>query len=134
MVSVSNFKTLINFLTSLSQNWVKNWSILGEYVSPVIRRSLSNFTGNLKKAVRIWYYFLNTFILEFWSLEVPHYVKTWSERFKPVFCLSMVIKRIQVNSNYLHNTYITYITKKIVKKRKILRQVSSYELVFFKDK
>ena len=44
--------------------------ILGEYVSPVIIRSLSNVTGNLKKAVRLGGYLLNTFILEFLSCGV----------------------------------------------------------------
>ena len=39
---------------------------MGEYVSPVIRRSLSNVNGNLKKAVRFGGYFLK--ILELLSL------------------------------------------------------------------
>ena len=72
-----------------------------EYVSQVIRRSLSNVPGNLKKAVRFGDYFLK--ILEFLSLVVTSKVKIRSERFKPVFSLSMVIKRIQVNSKSLHN-------------------------------
>ena len=38
-------------------------SILEEYVSQVIRRSLSNITGNLKKAVHFGDYFLK--ILDF---------------------------------------------------------------------
>ena len=41
---------------------------MGEYVSQVIRRSLSNVTGNLKKAVHFGDCFLK--ILEFLSLVV----------------------------------------------------------------
>ena len=48
----------------------KKGSILGEYVSPVIRRSSSNVTGNLKKAVGFEDYFLK--ILEFLSLAQRH--------------------------------------------------------------
>ena len=46
----------------ISQNWVKEL-ILKEHVSPVIRRSLSNVNGDLKKAVRFGGQFLK--ILDF---------------------------------------------------------------------
>ena len=53
-----------------------------EYVSPVIRRLLSNVTGNLKKAVGFGDYFL----------KISEFFKSQSDRFTPVFCLSKVIE------------------------------------------
>ena len=55
---------------------------MGEYVSPVIRRLLSNVTGNLKKAVGFGDYFL----------KISEFFKSQSDRFTPVFCLSKVIE------------------------------------------
>ena len=92
MVNVSNFKNIDKLLDVIISKLSKNGLISGEYVSPVIRRSLSNITGNLKKAVCLADYCLNTFILEFLSLVVGHQVKIWLERLRPIFCLSMVVK------------------------------------------
>ena len=48
---------------------------MGEYVSPVIRRLLSNVTGNLKKAVGFGDYFPK--ISEFLSLVVTSLSQNW---------------------------------------------------------
>ena len=72
-----------------------------EYVSQVIRRSLSNVPGNLKKAVRFGDYFLK--ILEFLSLVVTSLSQNSVRKIQTRICLLMVIKWIQVNSKSLHN-------------------------------
>ena len=68
---------------------------MGEYVSPVIRRSLSNVTGNLKKTVRLGDYFLNTFILEF--LFANGYKKNTSQ-----YLYNKIVKKEKFLDTFLH--------------------------------
>ena len=68
--SLSNILSLTSYV--IISKLGKKESILGEYVSPVTRRSSSNVTGNLKKAVGLEDYFLK--ILEFLSLVQRHFV------------------------------------------------------------
>ena len=68
---------------------------MGEYVSPVIRRSLSNVTGNLKKTVRPGDYFLNTFILEF--LFANGYKKNTSQ-----YLYNKIVKNEKFLDTFLH--------------------------------
>ena len=82
-----------------------------EHVSPVIRRSLLNVTGDLKKAIRFEDPFLK--ILEFFvSRSDIVNSKFGQKNWNPYYCMSIVIKRIEVNNKSLHN--------KIVKREKFL--------------
>ena len=93
-----------------ASNILKVVEIGWEYVSQVIRRTLSNIAGNSKKAVWSGDYFLK--ILEFFSLAVTSLSENSVRTVEPVFSLSTVIKSTKVNSKSLHN--------KILKREKFL--------------